>query len=560
VAVRASSLLRKLDRLKDLYGKGRAAAKLELLKKLDSGRLSRAADVTLLHEALCFLWAYPDNREVLSQVEKMLAGFERRSDLRRFSAELADTGIAGTDINYSFFWHTAKWLVKRCPDSLAIDWESFEEDDKLLGLLPLLTLYSETPALDESDFTAQEWVDRLKGPKETDAAFVIRRFEKLHGDEFVKESVFESPDIPYVISPGPNTPARTRAKIRGAKVTYQNEPLSRSRPDMREAILEPPLGVRSVSPREGQKLIDMAREAMITRARDLDIFMHADANDVRMVECGDGLQFAVMGGKPERRLLLEAVYGAITLKNGVPIGYVLNSALFGSSAVAYNIFDTYRGAEAAYVYGRVLSMLRALFGSNAFAVDPYQLGHQNMEGLKSGAWWFYYKLNFQSHDREVLRVLKGELARMKRNPKHRSSIDTLSELTAEHMFFYLDRPRKDVIGRIPLGNIGLTIIDYIAARFGSDREKATEVCSKEAAKLLGLRSTSGFSAGEKLAWGRWSPLIMSMPGVSRWTPGEKEALVQVVRAKGGRRESEFAWLFDSHRKLRNTVLKMSEKR
>jgi hypothetical protein len=329
---------------------------------------------------------------------------------------------------------------------------------------------------------------------------------------------------------------------------------------MREAILQPPLGVRSVSPQEGQKLIDMAREAMITRARDLDIFMHADANDVRMVECGDGLQFAVMGGKPERRLLLEAVYGAITLKNGVPIGYVLNSALFGSSAVAYNIFDTYRGAEAAYVYGRVLSMLRALFGSNAFAVDPYQLGHQNTEGLESGAWWFYYKLGFQSHDRGVLRVLKGELARMKRNPKHRSGIDTLSELTAEHLFFYLDRPRQDVIGRIPLGNIGLTIIDYIAARFGSDREKATEVCSREAAKLLGLRSTSGFSAGEKLAWERWSPLIMSMPGVSRWTPGEKEALVQVVRAKGGRRESEFAWLFDSHRKLRDTVLKMSEKR
>jgi hypothetical protein len=183
-----------------------------------------------------------------------------------------------------------------------------------------------------------------------------------------------------------------------------------------------------------------------------------------------------------------------------------------------------------------------------------------MEGLESGAWWFYYKLGFQSHDREVLRVLKGELARMKRNPKHRSSIDTLSELTAEHMFFYLDRPRKDVIGRIALGEIGLKVVRYLAERFGSDREKAVEVCSKEAAKLTGLRSLSGFTAGEKLAWERWSPLILSIPGVSRWTPGEKKALVQVVRAKGGQRESEFVWLFDSHTKLRNAVLKMSGRR
>ena len=46
---------------------------------------------------------------------------------------------------------------------------------------------------------------------------------------------------------------------------------------------------------------------------------------------GDGLELAAIGMVPKRRLLLEAVYGFLTLKNGVPIGYVLNSALFGSS-------------------------------------------------------------------------------------------------------------------------------------------------------------------------------------------------------------------------------------
>ena len=106
--------------------------------------------------------------------------------------------------------------------------------------------------------------------------------------------------------------------------------------------------------------------------------------DVRLVEWGEGLQFACMGAVPERRLLLEAVYGFLTLKNGVPIGYVLTSALFGSSEIAYNVFETYRGGEAALVYARVLAVARSLFRSESFTIYPYQLGHDNPEALRSG--------------------------------------------------------------------------------------------------------------------------------------------------------------------------------
>jgi len=39
----------------------------------------------------------------------------------------------------------------------------------------------------------------------------------------------------------------------------------------------------------------------------------------------------------------------LTLKNGVPIGYVLASGLFGSSEVMYNVFETFRGGESARI-------------------------------------------------------------------------------------------------------------------------------------------------------------------------------------------------------------------
>ncbi len=150
-------------------------------------------------------------------------------------------------------------------------------------------------------------------------------------------------------------------------------PLDTARPDLRLALRERPRRVTAVPRTEAQRLIDLAREAMVARSRDLDTFAYGDPDDVRIVDMGDGLEFVAIGLIPERRLLLEAVYGFLTLKNGVPIGYVLNSALYGSAEVAYNVFD-YRGGEAGRVYGQVLAMLRHLFRATAFTIYPYQLG------------------------------------------------------------------------------------------------------------------------------------------------------------------------------------------
>jgi hypothetical protein len=68
-------------------------------------------------------------------------------------------------------------------------------------------------------------------------------------------------------------------------------------------------------------------------------------------------------------------------------------------------------------------------------------------------------------------------------------------------------------------------------------------------RLTGLRSLQGFAAGESLAWRRWSPLALALPGVSRWSAPERRALARVVRAKGGRRESDFLARFDAHPRL-----------
>src|ERR1019366_3759916 len=188
-------------------------------------------------------------------------------------------------------------------------------------------------------------------------------------------------------------------------------------------VARPPARVVPATSAEGWRFLDLAREAMITRQRDLDVFQWGDPHDVRLAHFPDCLTFVVIGAVPERRLLLESVYGFLTLKNGVPTGYVLLRALFGSSGIAYNVFETFRGGESGRIYGKVLATTRHLFASDTFTIFPYQLGgYGNPEALASGAWWFYQKLGFLPPGPRVVALMNEELSRMKARPGYRSPV------------------------------------------------------------------------------------------------------------------------------------------
>ncbi len=543
--------LKELEALKLHFGDGAAARKAGLLGILEHATLNSARDVLRLHEAAAFLRAYPDDAPLLNIVERLLAGFADRRDLRRFRRQLDDSGIAGTEIHYSFYSATARRLAACWGQHLHVHWSLSGPLDKLEERLALLASYAESPGLDEYAMPLAKWVARLKGPGETDAQFLVRRFAQVGRTPAARDALFDEMEIWMTLRPGPTTPSRTTAKFPRPRTHFQAGPLHRGRRDIRRDLAQPPLSIRPVSLKEGRTLIGLARNAMVTRSRDLDAFIHGDPRDVRLIDGSDGLEFACIGVEPRHRLMLESVYALLTLKNGVPIGYVLISALMGSSELAYNVFDTWRGGEAGFVYGRILALTRALFGSNSFTVYPYQQGGDgNSEGLKAGAWWFYQKLGFRSREPAILALMHKELKKMAATPSHRSSIATLQSLAAGNVYWYAGQPRDDVIGIFPLYRVGLAISDYLAARFGSERERGEQVCAQEAAALCGARAWRRWPADERLWWTRWSSLVLILPGVERWSTDEKAGLVRVVRAKGSRRESDFVRLFDAHRKLR----------
>ncbi len=420
--------LRRLEALKFEFNPAAAAEKLQSLRGLRSGALKSADQVLRLHEVLCLLQALPDSEEIFQQVTSLLDRFDRRRDLRRFAQELADTGIAGTSTHFTFYAAMASWLVDHWPDQLRIDWEEFENVDQFEPYLTLLASYSETPALDMLALDVRDWVEQLKSPQDTDAAFVIRRLRQLVSDEFLHQCFYEELNVPLVLSPGSDTPSRTRTRYERAPVVFQTVPLVRGRPALAEERQRPPGPPQALDRYESERLIDLAHTAMATRSRDLDAFAYADVEDVQLIDDTFGLQFVIYGLIPQRRFLLETQYGYLILKNGVPISYGAITCLFKSSEVAYTIFDTFRGGESAHIYVRTLVMVSHVFGCDTFMIDPYQLGEDNDDALQSGAWWFYQKLGYRPRSKQRLRMMEQELAKMK-SPAQPSHLDFRVEAT-----------------------------------------------------------------------------------------------------------------------------------
>lgn len=554
----ASSYLRELNSLKREFDANALQRKINLLRHLERRRLKTAKTVAQFHDILSFMRAWPDDSEILEITDRILKGFANRSDLRRFHDQLEGSGIAGTDIYYRFFHPTAEWLAERWGDRLQIDWPEFENAANLESFIPILGSYAESPALDTYDFSARDWFDRMKNPSETDAVFLIRSFRTLRAGSSLREKLYEDLDPPLRLLSGPDTPSRSTERFTAKKINWQKGPIQHQRPDLKAKLLSSNFKIHKLGARLARRAIDLARGAMVARHRDLDAFAYANLNDVYIADCKGGIQVVLTGVLPERRLLLESLYGFLLLKNGVPIGYGTGAGLFSSCEVAFNLFPAFRGGETALIYTLLLAVYRQLFDADTFMVDTYQLGQDNEEALHSGAWWFYANLGFMPREPAALRLARTEMSRRKKRAGYRSSISVLKSLSQHPVFLEIGRKRRDVLGTLDLPAVGLAVTDLMARRFGSDRKDGARLCAEELIHLLKAGSLKKMTAAMQDVWKRWSPLVLALGSVHRWPRKDQRALVEVIRAKGGHHESDFVLLFDGHQRLRKAVQRLAE--
>jgi len=119
------------------------------------------------------------------------------------------------------------------------------------------------------------------------------------------------------------------------------------------------------------------------------------------------------------------------------------------------------------------------------------------------------------------------------------------------------KPRTDFVTTLAIENIALKAAQ-VMERHASGHSNGAWECMQRVMSLLDYRPAKRLSTACKIAWERWSPIILSLPAVARWSPANKRALIEVINAKGGRHESDFVVLFDKHTLLRSAIVKLSK--
>jgi hypothetical protein len=84
------------------------------------------------------------------------------------------------------------------------------------------------------------------------------------------------------------------------------------------------------------------------------------------------------------------------------------------------------------------------------------------------------------------------------------------------------------------------MVETIRACGGLRREGLARTSDEAAALLGGKRDArEGLRGHERDAFTEWSAIVLSLPGVSHWSPAQRRGLLDVIKARGGRTERAY---------------------
>jgi hypothetical protein len=530
--------------------------KLRLLRRLTACPIQQADVLRRLHEALCLLQAYPDDASVLAAVDRELARIPARVRLLgNRAAALHDSGIAGSTLGYTFGFPMARWLVSRFGAQVDVAWERFDDAERLEDVLSVVVHHAENDALTDFGLDWRSWLSVARGGRRlTDLQLFVELFERAPLSPDVRDSLFDSLELPIVWRLHGPGGSRTSARLPGFRAFYAMQAIARPTDVDVLAEIERPLPSLRSAPRPlARDIVEAARLAMATRHRELYGFSYANLEDVLVAEPGRGLRIGLIGILPEFRLPFETFYGYLVLRNGVPVGYGGAWHLFGTLWFGINIFESFRGGESLFIATQALRVFRHVLGVRDVALEPFQVGDDNPEALASGAFHFYYRLGFRPLDPALARLAEREHEKRGRDSSYRSPSRALKRLARADMHLSLTRGRAAPGARLKAAYLAALVTDHIARRFHGDRGAAAEAIPRQVARALRLRRWTAWRREEREAFERLSLLAAVVPGLARWPAAAKGHLAHVLRAKGARSETDYARQLDAHLRFRRSL-------
>lgn len=537
----ASRLLARLRALRNQYGAPAERDKRALLTRLGAQRFLTWTALRRWHEDLLFVCAFPGARATRTAAVGELARIEARlhalPGAQRRQAD--DSGIAGSVSRHVFPYGIVRWLARTEGGRAAIDWRAFDEPARLDVVLETVLRPAEREGFASGDFDTRAWVRRMWPDEADPLQHLVAAGE---ADARTRErfaAAWEQAEVPVAWSLARSRRSVTHNRLPVSRVSVRTG-MRRPPADPAAHVVQPLDGIERLPLRRARQVIDVARAALAARCREVHAFTHANPAEVYLADLGEGAQLALFGVAPAHRLTLEANYGYLLLAAGRPIGYGGVTPLHRQANTGINVFDPYRGSEAAFLWLQTLRAFATLFPCRRFLINGYQFGAGNSEAIASGAYWFYYRLGFRPTSAPLARRAQREAERLRRTGG-RSSAATLKALAAGDLV--LDLPgwnERDAFDEAALPRLGAAAAARLGRVPARDRAEAERRLADEVATALQAEGRSRWPAAERQAFGALAPLVALVPDLPNWTPADKQAACAMMRAKGSPQERTFA--------------------
>jgi hypothetical protein len=532
-----------LRNLRNAYGRGVECTKQSAVRTLIETPPRSPLEMLRLHEDLLFLRAFPGDAKTVQAANRALRAFEKLASplFKSSAAAFDDTGVTGSLTRHIFDFPIVDLIANHHDDEVEIDWRRYGDPSQLDPLLRAFARKCELEAFDGGKLSTRNWMKLARGAHPgTDLQWLMAMIGRGALKRPAVNDLWAAAEVPIRWSLKGSQRSTTRNILTGMPVVFRNG-MRRAAADPLRRIATPLKKIELLPGVKARRVIEIAKSALASRCREVTAITYPNPDEVYWCDLGEGVALAVISVAPKYRLLLETNTGYLLFSNGVPIGYGGVTPLFRQANTGVNIFDAFRGSEAAFLWVEMLRAFHSLYGSKRFIVNGYQFGEGNSEAINSGAYWFYYRIGFRPADPAQKTLAAREFILLQSPGAARSSKATLKALAKGDLV--LDLPgfeERDAFDESLLTTVSTRATERLAAEHSMDRRSAERLIAEKLARDLGLKSMHDWTTAERNAFTDLAPIISLAPDIVEWPEAEKKEIVKMMRAKGGRHERDFA--------------------
>ena len=491
------------------------------------------------HDALLFICAWPYDKKVFllaqNEISRLAEILKQHQHNKAWQYKLSGSGLPFTELRAQYSESLTLWLLNNFHRDVRPAGASGETEmaKKLLqSMLPGVEFYQAS----QDELNIWKRVKSITGYYHDQEAlqWMANIIQEQVGDPTLSDLVYDNLKIflSWKLNDGFFT--RSFLKLSPASIHFYKFP--KNKVDRLSLKHRPPPKEKKLSKEHAEKLITIARVSLAMYYSETDPFTYADEHETALFDFGGGLQIALIGMIKERQLSLENYIGYLAFQNGIPVAYG-GGWLFGYRCkIGINTFPPFRGGRSSELFLQVMRLYQKAYSVKTFEVKSYQFGKNNSEGIKTGAFWFYYKLGFRPANLIIKKIAEAEYEKIKSKPSYRSPAHLLRSFTNSHLELKLKKIDAAVFDA---EKISLFVTNMIKDRFGGNRENAIMVCKREAMNFLGLKKDLFKNSPEKNVFTNWSLLLACLPGKGNWNKKQRRQFLKLIEWKVSGPEKKF---------------------